>query len=228
MFPSGHVSRSQALIRGSIASPDVNTAEIHAGLEELILNAGLFSPSHDLDFKEQVVRWGLRPRCAKPERVMQRSAGWNSRVDRRGGATVVEMAVVLPVFLTFMFALIEFGHAFMCNATLTAAAKDAARYGAIDKITTAQTIARAQARINGAFKSAKATFYIKDASSFESASTNTATVSVSSLPNIELSSAAERQLFIVRIEVPYNNVAVMAPFWAKNVTLHGESVMRHE
>jgi Flp pilus assembly protein TadG len=147
---------------------------------------------------------------------------------RREGATIVETAVIMPVFLLFMFALIEFGHAFMCRATLTAAAKDAARYGAIPGVTTSQVVDRVKARINGAFRSVNATIYVKDASSFESAATSAGTVNVSSLPNIELDNADERQLYIVRVQVPYNNVAVMPPLWAKNLVLHGESVMRHE
>jgi len=149
-------------------------------------------------------------------------------MDRRDGTTIVETAVILPVFLIFLMALIEFGHVFMCNATLTAAAKDAARYGAIEGITTAQVIARAKQRVNGAFKSSKATVYVKDAESFEDSDTNAASVAVSSLPDIELNDAEDRHLFIVRVHVPYNDVAIMPPWWAKNLTLHGESVMRHE
>lgn len=152
----------------------------------------------------------------------------SANAKRREGATVVEMAVVLPVFLTFMFALIEFGHAFMCKATITGAAKDAARYGAIEGVTTAQVVDRARQRISGAFKSAKATVYVKNAGVFESSATNPATVNVTTLPNIELNGTQDRQLFIVRIDVPYNSIAVMPPLWAKNLTLHGESVMRHE
>ncbi len=89
-------------------------------------------------------------------------------------------------------------------------------------------IDRVKARVNGAFKSSKATVLVKDANTFESASTNPATVNITTLPNIELNTADSRRLFIVRVSVPYNDVAIMPPFWAKNLTLHGESVMRHE
>lgn len=149
------------------------------------------------------------------------------RVDRNG-ATIVETAIVFPVFLTFLFAVIEFGHAFMCNATLTAAAKDGARFGSVDGVTSQQVIDRVKARINGAFKSSQATVVIKDASTYETASTNPATVVVSGLPNIELNTTDSRHLFIVRVTVPYNQIAIMPPFWAKNLTLRGDSVMRHE
>jgi hypothetical protein len=116
----------------------------------------------------------------------------------------------------------------MCNATLTAAAKDGARYGSLDGVTTQQVIDRMKARVNGAFKSSKATVIVKDASTYESAATNPANVNVANLPNIELNSAESRQLFIVRITVPYDQVAIMPPFWARGLTLRGDSVMRHE
>lgn len=141
---------------------------------------------------------------------------------------MVETAVVFPVFLTFLFAVIEFGHAFMCTATLTAAAKDGARYGSVDGITSQQVIDRVKARVNGAFKSSKATVIVKDCVTYESASTNPSTVNVSSLPNIELNTTDTRHLYIVRVTVPYDQIAIMPPFWAKGLTLHGDSVMRHE
>jgi len=116
----------------------------------------------------------------------------------------------------------------MCTATLTAAAKDAARYGSVDGVTTQQVIDRVKARINGAFKSSKATVMVKDCATYESAATNPATVNVSNLPNIELNTTDSRHLYIVRVTVPYDQIAIMPPFWAKGLTLHGDSVMRHE
>ena len=146
----------------------------------------------------------------------------------RNGATIVETAIVFPVFLMFLFAMIEFGHAFMCTATLTAAAKDGARYGSVDGVTSQQVIDRVKARINGAFKSSKATVIVKDAATYESTGTNPANVNVTNLPNIELNTTDTRHLFIVRVTVPYDQMAIMPPFWAKGLTLRGDSVMRHE
>ena len=48
---------------------------------------------------------------------------------KRRGTTLVEMAVVLPVFFLFIFALMEFSHAYMVVSMLNAACKRAARYG---------------------------------------------------------------------------------------------------
>ncbi|HVJ87341.1 MAG TPA: TadE/TadG family type IV pilus assembly protein [Caulifigura sp.] len=150
------------------------------------------------------------------------------RNHARDGATLVETAICFPVFLLFLFAVIEFGHVFMCTNALTAAAKDGARYGSLDGVTTQQVVDRVKARVNGAFKSSKATVLVKDAATYENAATNPAQVNVASLPNIELNNTDSRHLYIVRVTVPYNQIAIMPPFWAKGLTLRGDSVMRHE
>jgi Flp pilus assembly protein TadG len=147
--------------------------------------------------------------------------------ERRSGATLVEMAVVVPVFAVFLAALMEFGHAFLVVGTLNAAAKQAARYGAVEGITTADVEDRVEETVGSAFDSAMTTVYVKDASVFDSASPPT-TIDYTELPDIELSGAERRQLYVVRVEVNYNDVALMPPFWAKDLKLYGQSVMRHE
>lgn len=149
------------------------------------------------------------------------------QTGERQGATIVEMAVVAPVFAVFLAGIMEFGHAFLVVGTLNAAAKQAARYGAVDGIATADAVAKANAILGSAFPSNKATVVVKDASVFDSATPPT-TVDYAQLPVIELKNAARRQLYVVRIQVAYNDVALMPPFWAKNLTLTGQSVMRHE
>ncbi len=51
------------------------------------------------------------------------------RSDR--GAVAVEMALVMPVLLLVVAAIIDFGRAFMAQQTLTAAAREGARYNAV-------------------------------------------------------------------------------------------------
>lgn len=146
---------------------------------------------------------------------------------QRRGATIVEMAVVTPVFALFLAALMEFGHAFLVVGTLNSTAKQAARFGAVDGVNTAAVTTRVNEMVGAAFNSTKATVYVKDASVFDSA-TPPSTINYKTLPNIELSTAARRQLYVVRVEVNYNDVALMPPFWAKDLKLYGQSVMRHE
>jgi Flp pilus assembly pilin Flp len=51
-------------------------------------------------------------------------------VRREGGASAVEFAFVLPVFLALVFGIIYFGFAFNTKLTVTQAAREAARLGA--------------------------------------------------------------------------------------------------
>ena len=54
---------------------------------------------------------------------------------RRQGATVVEMAVVLPVFVLFLFAFFELGHALMVDCITENAAYEGARRGIVPGVT---------------------------------------------------------------------------------------------
>lgn len=153
-----------------------------------------------------------------------------SKPARRGarrGATIVEMAVVTPAFAVFLAAIMEFGHAFLVVGTLNAAAKQAARFGAVEGITTSATVSHANGILGAAMDTAQTTVLVKDASVFDE-ETLPETIDYADLPNIELLTADRRQLYVVRIEVDYNDVALIPPFWAKDIQLVGQSVMRHE
>ncbi len=56
----------------------------------------------------------------------------------RRGTTVVETALVLPVFLLFVLGLIELGHAQMVKNVLRCACREAARMGSTEGHTTAR------------------------------------------------------------------------------------------
>ncbi len=157
--------------------------------------------------------------------MRRQSRAW--KPEHRSGATIVEMAVVVPVFAVFLAAIMEFGHAFLVVGTLNAAAKQAARFGAVDGITTAEVTARVNEILDSAFDASQTTVFVKDASVFD-ASSPPSNIDYTALPNIELSTAERRQLYVVRVEVDYNDVALMPPFWAKDLKLYGQSVMRHE
>ena len=146
---------------------------------------------------------------------------------QRRGATIVETAVVAPVFAVFLAGIMEFGHAFLVVGTLNAAAKQAARHGAVEGISTADVVTKANGILGSAINTTKATVLVKDASVFDQPTLPT-TIKYDELPSIELKSADRRQLYVVRISVKYNDVALIPPFWAKDLELVGQSVMRHE
>jgi len=146
----------------------------------------------------------------------------------RDGTTIVEMAVVIPVFAIFVAALFEFGHVFLVVQTLNAAAKQGARYGAVEGITSADVEAKINAIVGSAFNPAEVTVIIKDASVYDDGVTDPATINVNELPDIELANAQWRQLYVVHCELNYDEIAITKPFWAESLVLTGESVMRHE
>ncbi len=149
------------------------------------------------------------------------------RLRKRLGTTAVEVAVTMPVFLAFACGLMEASHAMMVVDSLDSAARQAARYGSVEEITSAQTITKAKAIIAQSFRTVP-TVVVKDASAFDTANYNASTINYTSLPDKELNTAEADDMFIVRISVPYNSVALLPPFWIKNITLHGQAVMRHE
>lgn len=147
---------------------------------------------------------------------------------RRRGATVVEMAVVLPVFGIFMAGLMEVGHAYMVMQVLNSAAKQSARVGAVEGKTTLDVTTKAESIFTAAFDPVQATVYVKDASPFDTPGFDPEGLDYNGLNDIELADAEARQLFIVRLEVNYDDVSLLPPFWIQNITLSGMSVMRHE
>lgn len=146
----------------------------------------------------------------------------------RSGAVLVETAIVASVFGLFMTAIMEFGHIYMVQGAMNAAAQRAARYGSVDGVSSQQVRDLARKTLASAFRSANATISIKNADTFDTAGVAANEIDYGSLPNLELLDAETHQLFIVRVTVPYNNVALLPPFWVKNLTLKAHSVMRHE
>lgn len=148
--------------------------------------------------------------------------------EKRSGAVLVENALVISIFGLFLAGIMELGHTYMVINTMNAAAKRAARYGSTDGITTAQVKTMANSIMGAAFKASKATVLVKDGSTFDVTTVDPTSINYEGLSDLELTSAKKQQMFIVRITVPYNNVAILPPFWVKNATLKVQAVMRHE
>lgn len=140
----------------------------------------------------------------------------------------MENALVCSLFGLFLAGIMEFGHAYMVMNTMNAAAKRAARYGSTDGVTTAQAKAKAQEIISSAFRASNARIVVKDGSTFDTTSVDPKKINYDGLQDLELTSAQKQQMFIIRITVPYNSVALLPPFWIKNATLKAQAVMRHE
>lgn len=147
----------------------------------------------------------------------------------RRGTTCVEAAVVLPVFLLFLFFILEFGHAQMVNNMLDTACRSAARYGSTAGVSTTDARQEAFNVLAPIVQPQAVTLVVKDASAVDQGGTIPSTMAGAQLlSDIELANAAPRQPFLVRAEVRYRDVApIVLPFFG-NVVLTGQSITRHE
>jgi Flp pilus assembly protein TadG len=126
---------------------------------------------------------------------------------KRQGASVVEFAVVAPVFFLLVFGMIEYGRMVMVQQVLTNATREGARRAVLDGATTAEV----QTVVND---------YLA------SSSINSATVTVSPNPP---SSAGSGDPVTVSVSIGFNQVSWLpAPMFLGGRTMNAQSVMRRE
>ena len=147
----------------------------------------------------------------------------------RRGTTIVETAIVLPVFLIFVLSLVEFGHALMINNVLRSATRAGARLGATEGQSSADVTTYVEQVLGGAMNPQAATITVKDASVFDDGSSVPETsAEFDALPAAEVSGMEPRQLFMVRAQVNYNDIALVPMQFMQGVVLEGQSFIRHE
>jgi hypothetical protein len=155
-------------------------------------------------------------------------------ITRRRGTTVVETALVLPVFLLFILGLIELGHAQMVKNVLRSACRSAARMGTTEGHSTADVRARALEILQSAVDPDDVEIFVKDASPYDEGGPPPETgADLEALGDIELSDAEPRTLFLVRAKINYNDIAIVPniPYlgdFLDDVVLEGQAFMRHE
>ncbi|MEK7710261.1 MAG: TadE family protein [Planctomycetota bacterium] len=124
---------------------------------------------------------------------------------RARAAAVVEFAVVLPLLLTILFGIIEYGWVFMVRQTLQTAAREGARLAVLQ--TSAEPYANVSARISQVMGPTGLTGY---------SVTMTHATSVNPIETVEVS-------------VPYDAVSLMGGFFGThNYDLAGSCSMRKE
>lgn len=155
--------------------------------------------------------------------------------EQRFGTTIVETALVLPIYLMFIFALIELGHAVMVNNLIRSACRTAARMGSTEGRTTADVEALVSQILARAIDPNVVDIMVKNADVYDSGGTPpTTSEGIEELPGLELSDAETRQMFLVRASVPYLSVAILpinVPYvgaFLKEIELSGQAFMRHE
>ena len=151
-----------------------------------------------------------------------------SQKSHRKGTTTVEAAIVLPVFLFFVYALIEFGHAQLVSNVLQTACREAARYGSTNGVSTDQVYAKVNQTISTVIDPDDASLYVKDASVYDTPNIPQSGAEIEALPNINLEDADARKMFLVRAKVNYNDIALIPMPFMQGVVLESQAFMRHE
>jgi hypothetical protein len=133
------------------------------------------------------------------------------------------------VYIIFVFAIIEFGHAQLVLGLLQSGCRNGARLGSMTGPTTAEVVARVNRTVGSAVDTSKVHIYVRDASEFDEGDDPPVTGdAIEGLPAIELASAEPRHLFVVRAEVAYNDIALLPMPFMRNLWLDAQSFMRHE
>ena len=152
----------------------------------------------------------------------------------RHGTTAIEAALVMPVYLLFIFALLEFGHAMMVNNVMRSACRAGARLGSTEGQSTSDVEARVRQVLSGAVNPNDVQIFVKDAGVFDSGGAPSSGEGVEALPNLEVSEAESRQMFVVRVKAAYSDVAIvpieipLLGTFLKEIELSGQAFMRHE
>lgn len=152
------------------------------------------------------------------------------RNARRRGTTTVEFALILPVFLIFVFGLMEYGRAQMIANMLQNSCRDAARWGSTEGVSTSEVEQRVRALMAPAIGAdVPLTVIVRDASLLDEVEVELLdSDEYAELPSIDLESAEPRQMFVVRAWLAYDNATIIPWPLLEHMTLSGMSFMRHE
>jgi len=127
------------------------------------------------------------------------------RSQRARGAAVVEFAVVLPLLLTILFGIIEYGWVFMVRQTLQTSAREGARIAILQTSTEPYTAALNQ---------------IADVMSPTRLTTYTVTMTHATVTD---------PVETVNVTIPYNGVSLLGGFFGTHTyDLRGACSMRKE
>jgi len=142
-----------------------------------------------------------------------------STTEQRRGAAVVEFALVVPLFFTLVFGIIEFGQGFMVSQLINSAAREGARVA----ITPGTTNAEVEAAV----------LDIIDRSTTTDPGNVTVTITIvpsgtNPDPSNQVAAAHKRDLCIVDVRVAFADVSLVTGHFLNGVQLRGSCSMRHE
>ncbi len=139
--------------------------------------------------------------------------------EPRRGAAMVEMALVLPIFVTVMLGIVEFGRGFMVANLVTNAAREGARQAIMYGSTNQQVTDKVRDFVTGTVNVENDDVGV--------VITITPAEGNSTVGN-EVSGAQSQDLITVRVEVPFDKVSYIPGSFLEGKTLAGVVAMRRE
>lgn len=138
--------------------------------------------------------------------------GKKQQASRRG-ATMVELAIVLPVLLLIILGIIEFGRGVMVQQILTNAAREGARQAVLPGMTTLQVEDRVNSYLdNTSVSGASRKVEVRDLNG----------------NRVQVATVAPRSTVVVFVSVPYDQVSFALRRWLGGRTLSASAAMRKE
>ena len=134
---------------------------------------------------------------------------------------MVEMALVLPLFLMLVLGIIEFGRAMMVANLVTNSAREGARMAVLDGSTNTD--------VNNAVKSFLQSAIGQGVTTTDIDVTITVTAAAGNPdPANNIANATSRDLITVKVQLPFNKVALIPGNYLTGRQLVAQSAMRHE
>ncbi len=143
-----------------------------------------------------------------------------SSTKRRRGAVAVEMALVLPIFCTMVFGIIEFGRGFMVSQLVTNSAREGARQAIVDGSTNSAVTTSIQTFLTSTCGVATADVSVTI--------TVTPATGNPANPTNSLAACLSKDLIAITVVVPFNKVSLLTGNYLTGKNLTGKASMRHE
>jgi Flp pilus assembly protein TadG len=134
--------------------------------------------------------------------------------EPRRGAAAVEMALILPVFISAVLGIVELGRGIMISQLLETAARNGARQAINSGTTNAQVTSTVQT-------------FLQTTANIAPTSVTVA-IADNGSGSAPLANAATGDSISVTVSVPFATVSWLPPNYLKGVTLSALCVMQHE
>lgn len=137
----------------------------------------------------------------------------------RRGASLVEMALVLPIFVAVTLGIVEFGRAMMVGQLITNAARQGVREAIVDGSTNAAVTTSIKSFLQSSVGVAPGDVTVQITVTEEAGNPAAGN---------EVANASAKDLVTVHVSVPFSKVHFVPGKYLEGKNLAGQAAMRHE